>query len=125
LTVDHKPSECIEDVERLATLTPPGFIKDDRVNGMIAVTRAIGDHNMKRVGYVRNDIHFVMTTLDPTDDFLILACDGVWDIIEDQAAVDMIRSDEHIECTAKAKHLLISAKKGGSTDNLTVMVLKL
>jgi serine/threonine protein phosphatase PrpC len=45
--------------------------------GMIAVTRAIGDHNMKRVGYVRNDIYFTMIELAPTDDYLILACDGV------------------------------------------------
>lgn len=44
---------------------------------MIAVTRAIGDHNMKRIGYVRNDIHFTMIELTPTDDYLILACDGV------------------------------------------------
>lgn len=44
---------------------------------MIAVTRAIGDHNMKRIGYVRNDIHFTMIELTSTDDYLILACDGV------------------------------------------------
>jgi hypothetical protein len=35
LTQDHKPSTCTEDVERLATLNPPGFVKDDRVNGVL------------------------------------------------------------------------------------------
>jgi len=125
LTVDHKPSTCLEDVERLATLNPPGFISDDRVNGMLGITRAMGDHNMKRVGYIRNDIHFSMVTLEPSDDFLILACDGVWDVIEDQGAVDLIRNQELVDCTTKAKHLLVSAKKGGSTDNLTVIVIRL
>jgi len=125
LTIDHKPSSCIEDVERLATLSPPGFIKDDRVNGMIAVTRAIGDHNMKRVGYVRNDIHFSMIELTPTDDYLILACDGVWDVIEDQAAVDIVRNSIQEDFNIKSKQLLNSAKKAGSTDNLTVIVIRL
>lgn len=126
LTVDHKPSNCPEDVARLATLTPPGFVdKDDRVNGVIAVTRAMGDHHMKRAGYMLVDPHFFTTVLSDTDDYLILACDGVWDVIEDQAAVDIIRNSEHADVTAKSKALLVAAKKGGSTDNLTVMTIKL
>jgi hypothetical protein len=48
---------------------------------MIAVTRAMGDHNMKRVGYVRNEINFTMHELLPTDDYLILACDGVYSFV--------------------------------------------
>jgi len=125
LSEDHKPSTCLEDVERLGTLNPPGFIKDDRVNGMIAVTRAIGDHNIKRVGYVRNDIYFTMKELEASDDFLILACDGVWDVLEDQDAVNLVRNSTQEDLNIRSKQLINSAKKGGSTDNLTAVIIRL
>jgi protein phosphatase PTC1 len=78
LTHDHKPESCPEDVERLKSLTPPGFIDaNGRVNGYIAITRAMGDHNMKRPGYIHNTPHISIRTLTEANDYLILACDGV------------------------------------------------
>lgn len=45
--------------------------------------------------------------------------------MSDQEAIDLIRKDEHPASLTKAKVLLLDAKKKGSTDNLTVMVIKL
>lgn len=93
--------------------------------GYIAITRAMGDHNMKRPGYIHNTPHISVRTLTEANDYLILACDGVWDVVTDQEALELVRKEDHPSCLTKAKVLLIEAKKKGSTDNLTVMVIKL
>jgi len=38
--------------------------------------------------------------------------------------VDLIRSTEHVDSTAKATALVQTAKKWGSSDNLTAIVIK-
>lgn len=50
-----------------------------------------------------------------------LACDGLWDVIKDQEAVDFVleRIDER---EFAAKYLVEEALKRGSTDNITVSV---
>ena len=50
-----------------------------------------------------------------------MACDGLWDVIEDQEAVDFVL--ERIEeKELVAKYLVEEALKRGSTDNITVSV---
>jgi len=62
--------------------------------------------------------------LTQEDDYLILACDGVWDVIEDQAAVELVRSVAE-NASGKAKQLVTQAIKGGSQDNCSVIVVQL
>lgn len=80
---------------------------------------------MKRPGYIHNTPHISVRTLTEANDYLILACDGVWDVVTDEEAVEIVRKEDHPNCLTKAKVLLLEAKKKGSTDNLTVMVIKL
>eukprot|EP01125_Pyxidicula_operculata_P014567 TRINITY_DN4866_c0_g1_i1.p1 TRINITY_DN4866_c0_g1~~TRINITY_DN4866_c0_g1_i1.p1 ORF type:complete len:273 (+),score=62.81 TRINITY_DN4866_c0_g1_i1:36-854(+) len=123
LTKDHKPTD--ED-EKKRIESVKGFIdKEGRVNGLVGVSRALGDHNMKGPGkdYIINDPYFTMTTLEDDDDYLILACDGVWDVVEDQAAVDLIRSTTE-DCNNKAKALIVHAIKTGSQDNVSAIVVQ-
>jgi protein phosphatase PTC1 len=47
---------------------------NNRVNGVLAVTRALGDASMKDL-IISNTTE---TILSPEDEFLILACDGVF-----------------------------------------------
>ena len=46
-----------------------------RVNGIISLTRSLGDHNMKE--WIINDPFYSEMTISSKDKFLILACDGV------------------------------------------------
>jgi hypothetical protein len=59
--------------------------------GMIVVTRSLGDHNMK--DYLSNEPHVEAVELTSDDDLLVLACDGVWDVIQDQEAIDLIKNE--------------------------------
>lgn len=52
-----------------------------RVNGRLAVSRAIGDYGLKDVVIGEPDIAAI--TLNGNEDFLIMACDGLWDYAEE------------------------------------------
>eukprot|EP01098_Paradermamoeba_levis_P014452 TRINITY_DN68_c0_g1_i2.p1 TRINITY_DN68_c0_g1~~TRINITY_DN68_c0_g1_i2.p1 ORF type:complete len:348 (-),score=86.50 TRINITY_DN68_c0_g1_i2:157-1200(-) len=118
LTIDHKPTNE-DEAERITKVG--GFISNGRVNGMVAITRSLGDHCMK--DYISGEPNLEVVELTADDDFLILACDGVWDVISDQEAIEMIKTEA--DCAAMSKKLLVSAIKGGSTDNISVMVVAL
>jgi protein phosphatase PTC1 len=119
LSYDHKGSDHQEGVRVQAA---GGTILNNRVNGVLAVTRALGDAYMK--GLVTGHPYTTETVLVPEEDeFLILACDGLWDVCTDQQAIDLIRG---ISDTKQASQVLVQyALKEYSTDNLTVMVVRL
>eukprot|EP01122_Echinamoeba_exundans_P015219 TRINITY_DN7128_c0_g1_i1.p1 TRINITY_DN7128_c0_g1~~TRINITY_DN7128_c0_g1_i1.p1 ORF type:complete len:293 (-),score=56.25 TRINITY_DN7128_c0_g1_i1:49-849(-) len=118
LTANHH----VENEDEVARIKATGgFIIDGRVNAMIAITRSLGDHHMKQ--WLINEPHFYATELQETDTTLILACDGLWDVVEPQAALDFIKEEE--DAQVAAKKLLVKAIQDGSTDNLTVMVVRL
>ena len=57
--------------------------------------------------------------------FLILGCGfkKVWDVIDDNTSVEIILQAEN--CSKAAVELLRASLKAGSTDNISVMVIKL
>lgn len=60
-----------------------------RVEGVLAVTRAIGDRRLKK--YVCSAPEISERKLTEDDEYLILASDGVWDVMSSQDAVDVIK----------------------------------
>lgn len=54
--------------------------------------------------------------------FLIIASDGLWDVCEDQKAVDLCKILE--QANTMASTLVKYAKMNGSKDNVSVMILK-
>jgi len=64
-------------------------------------------------------------TIDPQDRFIILACDGVWDVLSDQQACDSVRdvlSRPGGSPSAAARKLAGDAYGAGSLDNISVVV---
>lgn len=122
LSEEHKPDNEAE-AERVTRLG--AFIKTSgevkRVNGLVGVTRALGDHMMKQ--WIISEPYFAAVELREGDTQLVLACDGLWDVIEDQQAVEL--AAEEPDAQAAARRLLVEALKRGSTDNLSVIVLRL
>ncbi|VEU43784.1 unnamed protein product, partial [Pseudo-nitzschia multistriata] len=120
LTKDHRTDDP-EEVRRIED--SGGFIFKGRVLGILAVTRSLGDHCMKEYVIAKPYTSENSITVAPETDvsFIILACDGLWDVIKDQEAVDFVL-DRIAEKELVAKYLVEEALKRGSTDNITVSV---
>ncbi|KAA1067042.1 Protein phosphatase 2C 1 [Puccinia graminis f. sp. tritici] len=118
LTYDHKGSDQ-QEAQRITDAG--GYVMNNRVNGVLAVTRSLGDSSMKE--FVVGSPYTTETTLGPEDQFLIIACDGLWDVCEDQDAVDLILNVKDPQEASRV--LLDHALSQFSTDNLSVMVISL
>ncbi|KAF2156595.1 PP2C-domain-containing protein, partial [Myriangium duriaei CBS 260.36] len=118
LSYDHKGSDENEG-KRIAGAG--GLILNNRVNGVLAVTRALGDAYMKDL--VTGHPYTTETVIQPDiDEFLILACDGLWDVCSDQEAVDHVRS---VQDPQQASKMLVDhALSRFSTDNLSCMIVR-
>ncbi|KAJ9627739.1 mgpp2cl-1, protein phosphatase 2C-like protein 1 [Taxawa tesnikishii (nom. ined.)] len=118
LSYDHKGSDENEG-KRIAGAG--GLILNNRVNGVLAVTRALGDAYMKDL--VTGHPYTTETVIQPDiDEFLILACDGLWDVCSDQEAVDLIRRERDPQTASRM--LVEHALARFSTDNLSCMVVR-
>ncbi|KAK0554411.1 mgpp2cl-1, protein phosphatase 2C-like protein 1 [Tilletia horrida] len=117
LTYDHKGSDA-QETKRIQDAG--GFVMNNRVNGVLAVTRSLGDSSMK--DFVVGAPYTTETTLGAEDTFLIVACDGLWDVTEDQEAVDLIA--EVTDPQQASEILLKHALDNFSTDNTSVMVIR-
>jgi len=102
LSYDHKPEN---DEESKRVYDNNGFVQDGRVNGVIAVSRAIGDWEYKNPPNGKNvDKHeeakkFQVTCIPDIKvvdikpelhDFLIVACDGIWDCFSNKKAMRFV-----------------------------------
>lgn len=119
LSYDHKGSDENEG-KRVANAG--GLILNNRVNGVLAVTRALGDSYMKEL--VTGHPYTTETVLQPeADEFIILACDGLWDVCSDQEAVDLVRA---VKDPQEASKMLVDYALGRfSSDNLSCMIVRL
>eukprot|EP01026_Neomeris_dumetosa_P047277 TRINITY_DN4055_c0_g1_i2.p1 TRINITY_DN4055_c0_g1~~TRINITY_DN4055_c0_g1_i2.p1 ORF type:complete len:397 (-),score=48.23 TRINITY_DN4055_c0_g1_i2:820-2010(-) len=142
LSVDHKPSL---QHERERILRNGGKIisgkRQHRVvvktqSGFpcgLAISRALGDLDFKepqRVVECEPDVHH--RSIQDEDNFVIMASDGLWDVVSDQQAVDIVKDvlqDQFLFMDLKdrldlaASRCQNAALKYGSTDNITVVVI--
>lgn len=89
LTRDHRASDADEQVRILAlggwVSDPSGGDDSARVNDVLEVTRGLGDIEMKAV--IRPDADVAHHELAAADEFVIIASDGLWDVISNDEAV--------------------------------------
>lgn len=120
MSVDHKPNTReertrIEDAGGVVV-----WAGTWRVGGVLAVSRAFGDRPLKRYVIPTPDIRDEVLTSD--DDCLILASDGLWDVVSNQDAVALVRNIK--EADRAAHRLVEEAFQRGSNDNISCVVLK-
>ncbi|CAL5014387.1 unnamed protein product [Urochloa decumbens] len=117
---DHKPDQTDE---RQRIEDAGGFVMwagTWRVGGVLAVSRAFGDKLLKQ--YVVVDPEIREEVVNDTLEFLILASDGLWDVVSNEEAVALTRSIQDPE--EAAKKLLQEAYKRESSDNITCVVVR-
>jgi serine/threonine protein phosphatase PrpC len=118
LTQDHKCSDLSES-ERIKQ--SGGMIFNGRVFGQLVLTRALGDHAMKKFG-VSALPSVNQTEINKDHKFLAIASDGVWDVINDD---DMFRMSLNSQSADDLAKLIIETSlKKGSRDNISVLIVK-
>ena len=130
LTRDQKPSSKDEE-ERIKKAG--GFIEDGYVNGLLGVSRAFGDWHFEGLKRDEETGKPGPLTAEPeidtweidveNDEFLILACDGLWDVFSSQNAVDFARKSLLVsnDPNIAAKQLADEALRRHSADNISVV----
>jgi len=122
LTEDHRPNN---EAEAKAVRARGGFVislggSNLRVNGVIAITRSLGDKNLADALSCEPDVaEFTL----PEKATLVLACDGLWDVVTDEE-VGRSASDLALDCKQVAEDLRDTAYKKGSFDNISVMIIR-
>lgn len=97
MSEDHKPES---ETERNRIYAAGGMVTmEGRINGNLNLSRSLGDFEYKKNPDLPPEAQIITANpdiktiqLEPADEFLILACDGVWDILSNQEAVDFVRN---------------------------------
>jgi protein phosphatase PTC1 len=116
MTIDHKATDPDEQ-KRIKDMG--GIILSDKVGASLAVTRAFGDSELKE--WVSAEPYIKSVELGPEDTHLIVACDGLWDVVSDQEAVDQLTSSQSAQELSDKLLKLALAKQ--TRDNLSVLVV--
>ncbi|CAH2038666.1 unnamed protein product [Thlaspi arvense] len=88
LSTDHKPDRP-DELDRIQEAGGRVIYWDGpRVLGVLAMSRAIGDNYLKP--YVSSEPEVTVTDRTEEDEFLILASDGLWDVVTNEAACAMV-----------------------------------
>ncbi|XP_017789773.1 PREDICTED: protein phosphatase 1B-like [Habropoda laboriosa] len=129
-TRDHKP---VLPAEKERIQNAGGSVMIQRVNGALAVSRALGDYeykNLKDRGPCEQLVSpepeiFVRDRDDQHDEFLVLACDGIWDVMNNEELCNFIHSrlllTDNLE--AVTNQVIDTCLYKGSRDNMSIVLV--
>ncbi|KAK6137282.1 hypothetical protein DH2020_028974 [Rehmannia glutinosa] len=131
LSTDHKPDR---DDEKERIEAAGGKIiswNGWRVQGILATSRSLGDHYLKP--YVTSEPEVTVVRRSESDDFLIIATDGLFDVVSNEIACEVVSkcligrcrrpgSDKTGASEAAAVLAELAVAKG-SRDNISVIVV--
>ena len=97
-------------------------IIDERLNGVLAVTRGLGDFDMKKKGLICEP-HITKKLIDHNLKYCVIASDGVWDVLTPN---DVFKVANELNDPSKiAKKLVDNSMEKGSEDNISCIVIEL
>ncbi|KAL9937115.1 hypothetical protein V8E36_004350 [Tilletia maclaganii] len=137
MSYDHKPTNQKETTRIVGA---GGFVEFGRVNGNLALSRALGDFEFKgnhslspEEQAVTADPDVIVHSMTGEEEFLVLACDGIFDCLSNQQVVDFVRRG-----IAKGKELSAICEEamerclapdtdlgGVGSDNMTICIVGL
>lgn len=130
MSFDHKPNN---ETERQRIEQAGGSVRNNRVNGDLAVSRALGDYVYKQ----RSDLpaekqqvscepDIKIEPIDGKEEFLVLACDGIWDVMSNEDICEFVRTlmeEGESDMGLIAEEILDHCLELGSRDNMTASVI--
>ncbi|KAK2588023.1 hypothetical protein KPH14_004097 [Odynerus spinipes] len=139
LSLDHKP----EDEPEMERIVKAGgkVTADGRVNGGLNLSRALGDHAYKQNTVLPPQEQMISAlpdvrhiTIEPErDEFMVLACDGIWNFMSSQDVIQFVRTrlTENYDniskiCEELFDHCLAPDTFGDGTgcDNMTAVIVR-
>lgn len=138
MSFDHKPEDQIE-FDRIQKAGGRVTL-DGRVNGGLNLSRAIGDHGYKMNKKLPAEEQMISAlpdikkiTIGPEDEFMVLACDGIWNFMTSDDVVEFVQ--ERIAdptkklseiCEEMFDYCLAPHTKGDGTgcDNMTAIIVQ-
>ncbi|KAL5283487.1 PPM1B family protein [Megaselia abdita] len=128
-TQDHKP-ELPKETERIQQAG--GSVMIQRVNGSLAVSRALGDYDFKNdrekgqcEQLVSPEPEVFCEERQEDDEFLVLACDGVWDVMTNEDICSFIQSRLKVtnDLELVSNQVIDTCLHKGSRDNMSVIII--
>ncbi|GMQ09275.1 hypothetical protein CsSME_00052704 [Camellia sinensis var. sinensis] len=134
LSRDHKPDL---EAEKDRIVKAGGFVQYGRVNGSLNLARAIGDMELKQNKSLPAEKQIVTANPDVNtvelcddDEFLVIACDGIWDCMSSQQVVDYVQHQLNAEtklsvvCERVLDRCLAPSAGGEGCDNMTMILVQ-
>lgn len=128
VTEDHKPFNPTE----RKRIIDAGGVATQRINGTLAVSRALGDFEFKKDNLrgpceqlVSPEPEVTIIERNPKDEFLVLACDGIWDVMNNHDLCQFIRHKLIIEPDLEkvCSSVLDLCLHKGSRDNMSIIIV--
>ena len=124
----------MQELERKRIEAAGGFVSwngVDRVQGILATSRAFGDTYLKRMDVItaHPDVYQIDLAKERVR-FVLLASDGLWDVLTNQMAVDIVRDEleawkrQPDACLRAAEKLVRTAIARETVDNVSVFVIR-
>lgn len=122
LSNDHHPS-IQEEADRIKKCG--GYVSAGRLMGIIEVSRAFGDLRFRNSGLISVPEITTHKIDKKNDKFMIIATDGIWKVISNEMAVDLVSEwlEKETDVQSVAVKLIHKAYSMGSTDNATVIIV--
>ena len=112
--------KCIDENEKIRIINAGGEITKKKLNGILSVSRAMGDFFLKDFGLI-SEPHITKIEINYDDKFCIIASDGIWDVITEEMVFNMSKKVESAEDLANK--ILKLALTLGSQDNISIVVI--
>ena len=117
VSIDHKATDPNE---RKRIESCGGKVIDERLNGILAVSRGIGDFDMKNTGLSCEPFVY-KTLIDETTEYCVIASDGIWDVMKPEDIYKICRRDQNPDVIVES--IVDEAIERESEDNISCIVI--
>jgi serine/threonine protein phosphatase PrpC len=133
LSFDHKPANPTETTR---VNQAGGVVRMKRIDGDLAVSRGFGDFRFKLNGNASNYEQKVISIPeiivyprdDEKDEFLVIGCDGIWDVLDNPTCGEIVRDkmkEGKTDLGQICEEMLEECFERQSKDNMTISIVTL